>query len=143
VTEENQDTMVSPHFTLKQFACNQDSGFPKYLVLRERLVLKLEDILEKVNKHAYRCDTFHIMSGYRTPYYNELNGNVKHSMHLWGGAADIFIDESPKDGMMDDLNKDGRIDWRDAPTNSGDTTFILTLRILFPYFIRYCLSGRS
>jgi uncharacterized protein YcbK (DUF882 family) len=54
------------------------------------------------------------MSGYRTPYYNELIGNVKRSRHLLGGAADIFIDESPKDGMMDDLNKDGKIDWRDA-----------------------------
>jgi hypothetical protein len=114
VTEENEDIMVSPHFTLKQFVCNQDGGFPKYVVLRERLVLKLEHILEEVNKHGYRCDTFHIMSGYRTPYYNELLGNVKHSMHLWGGAADIFIDETPRDGMMDDLNKDGRIDWRDA-----------------------------
>ena len=28
--------------------------------------------------------------------------------------ADIFIDESPQDGMMDDLNGDGTIDYRDA-----------------------------
>ena len=33
---------------------------------------------------------------------------------MWGGAADIFIDENPKDDMMDDLNKDGKINWRDA-----------------------------
>jgi uncharacterized protein YcbK (DUF882 family) len=54
------------------------------------------------------------MSGYRTPYYNKLIGNVKYSRHLWGGAADIFIDEHPEDGMMDDLNGDGRIDCHDA-----------------------------
>ncbi|MDY6862202.1 MAG: D-Ala-D-Ala carboxypeptidase family metallohydrolase [Thermodesulfobacteriota bacterium] len=52
--------------------------------------------------------------GYRTPYYNKIIGNVKYSRHLWGGAADIFIDENPKDKMMDDLNKDGKINWKDA-----------------------------
>jgi uncharacterized protein YcbK (DUF882 family) len=78
------------------------------------LLLKLELILEKVNEKGYRCDTFHIMSGYRTPYYNKAIGNVKYSRHIYGGAADIFIDENPKDNMMDDLNQDGKIDYRDA-----------------------------
>jgi hypothetical protein len=114
VTEENRGTLVSPHFRLEQFLCKQESGYPKYAVLRTRLLLKLESILELVNRAGYRCDTFHIMSGYRTPYYNELIGNVRYSRHLWGGAADIFIDADPVDGMMDDLNRDGRIDYRDA-----------------------------
>ena len=30
-------------------------------------------------------------------------GNVKYSRHVYGGAADIFIDENPKDEMMDDF----------------------------------------
>jgi hypothetical protein len=114
VTRENQETLVAPHFRLKQFLCKQEGDYPRYLVLRERLLLKLELILEKVNERGYRCDSFNILSGYRTPYYNELIGNVKYSRHLWGGAADIFIDEDPKDDMMDDLNRDGRIDYRDA-----------------------------
>jgi hypothetical protein len=114
VTSENQDTLVSPHFMVKQFLCKQAGEFPKYLVLKERLLLKLELILEKTNARGYRCNTFHIMSGYRTPYYNELIGNVKYSRHLWGGAADIFIDENPRDEMMDDLNGDGVISYRDA-----------------------------
>jgi hypothetical protein len=33
---------------------------------------------------------------------------------VYGAAADIFIDESPRDGVMDDLNGDGRIDVEDA-----------------------------
>lgn len=114
VTRQNEETLVSPHFTLKQFLCKQPGGYPKYLVLRERLVLKLELVLEEVNAKGYRCDTFHIMSGYRTPYYNKAIGDVRYSRHVWGGAADIFIDESPKDDMMDDLNHDGKIDYRDA-----------------------------
>ena len=48
-------------------------------------------ILQKVNERGYRCDTFHIMSGYRTPYYNGAIGNVRYSRHVWGGAADIFF----------------------------------------------------
>jgi hypothetical protein len=67
VTEENEETFVAPHFKLKQFLCNQEGSYPKYLVLNERLLLKLELILEKVNKKGYDCETFSIMSGYRTP----------------------------------------------------------------------------
>jgi len=114
VTRENEETYVSPHFKLKQFLCKKSGNYPKYIVLRERLILKLELILEHISKKDYRADTFHVMSGYRTPYYNQLIGNVKYSRHLYGGAADIFIDENPRDGVMDDLNKDGRINYLDA-----------------------------
>jgi len=114
VTEDNLETLVSPHFRLGDFLCKQDGDFPKYLVLKEKLLLKLELILEKVNEQGISCSTFHVMSGYRTPYYNKLIGNVKYSRHLWGGAADIFVDEHPRDGMMDDLNRDGQINFHDA-----------------------------
>jgi hypothetical protein len=114
VTAENQSTPISPHFKLEQFTCKQQSDFPKYLVLRERLLLKLEAILEIANESGHRCETFAVMSGYRTPYYNEAIGNVPYSRHLWGDAADIYIDAHPVDGEMDDLNGDGRIDYHDA-----------------------------
>lgn len=114
VTEENRGTPVSPHFTLEQFLCKQDGGFPKYMLLRERLVLKLETLLAEVNERGLAANSFKIMSGYRTPHYNKAIGNVKYSRHLWGGAADIYIDEDPADGMMDDLNGDGTIDFHDA-----------------------------
>ena len=54
------------------------------------------------------------MSGYRTPDYNAALGNGRYSRHLWGGAADIYVDVAPKDDVMDDLNQDGKIDTRDA-----------------------------
>jgi hypothetical protein len=114
VTTDNENVLVSPHFKIKQFLCKQDGTYPKYLVLRERLLFKLEFLLEKVNEEGLRCSTFHIMSGYRTPYYNQLIGNVQYSRHLWGGAADIFIDEDPEDGIMDDLNRDGKTGLKDA-----------------------------
>ncbi len=114
VTEENLDTALSPHFVLRQFLCKQDGGYPKYVVVRERLVLKLEHLLEHVNEEGIRADTFTVMSGYRTPYYNHAIGNVKYSRHVWGGAADVYIDEQPRDGVMDDLDGNGKIDVYDA-----------------------------
>lgn len=113
VTRENEDVLVSPHFRLKQFLCKQPAGSRKYVVLNERLLAALEYVLERVNAAGYRVTTFHVMSGYRTPAYNRAIGNVRYSQHQWGAAADIFIDENA-DGRMDDLNRDGRSDIRDA-----------------------------
>lgn len=114
VTADNVDTPISPHFRLGQFVCKQAAGYPKYMVLRPRLLLKLEGLLADANAAGWRIDTFHVMSGYRTPYYNHLIGNVKNSRHMWGGAADIFIDQPPENNRMDDLNHDGRINKADA-----------------------------
>ncbi len=114
VTEANRSLAVSPHFTLGQFLCKQASAYPKYLVLRPALLVKLEGLLADVNARGIRTDSFHVMSGYRTPYYNAQIKNVANSRHLWGGAADIYIDVNPADGVMDDLNGDGRITKADA-----------------------------
>jgi len=113
VTAENQDVLVSPHFRLKQFLCKQPAGSRRYVVLNERLLVALEYVLERVNAAGYHATSFHVMSGYRTPAYNRSLGNVQYSQHQWGSAADIFIDEDG-DGRMDDLNRDGRSDIRDA-----------------------------
>lgn len=113
VTRENENTLVSPHFRLKQFVCKQSGGYPKYVVLNETLLQRLEELLALANRSGYRAGTFHVMSGYRTPAYNRAIGNVAYSRHTWGSAADIFIDDDG-DGRMDDLNADGRSDARDA-----------------------------
>lgn len=115
VTKANEDTHLSPHFKLKQFICKQDSPkeFPKYLVLHERLPLKLEAVLQLVNTLGFRVDTLHVMSGYRTPYYNHAIGDVLYSMHQWGSAADVFVDRNDK-GRMEDLNHDHHVDIGDA-----------------------------
>jgi len=95
VTRANEDTLVSPHFRVKQFLCKQSGGYPKYVVLREKLVQKLELLLDGVNRRGHAVNSFHIMSGYRTPHYNHAIGNVKYSRHQWGDAADILLDEIP------------------------------------------------
>jgi hypothetical protein len=107
---------VSPHFVLGQFPAKQSSDYPKFLVLREQLLLKLELLLERVNAGGVAADTLTVMSGYRTPFYNAAIGNVPYSRHVFGGGADVFVDVAPVDGIMDDLNGDGALDYRDAQT---------------------------
>ncbi|OPZ81758.1 MAG: Peptidase M15 [bacterium ADurb.Bin431] len=114
VTRENLNVRLTPHFTLDQFLCKQSGGLPKLVVLQERLLYKLEHLLAKVNERGHACETFAVMSGYRTPAYNRRIGNRKYSQHCYGGAADIYIDADPVDSIMDDLNRDGKRDYADA-----------------------------
>jgi hypothetical protein len=113
VTRENADLAVSPNFKLKQFLCKQSDGYPKYVVLRPQLLQKLEMVLAALNEQKPEVTRFTVMSGYRTPTYNRAIGNGQYSFHVWGGAADVFVDMSG-DGQMDDMNGDGRIDREDA-----------------------------
>ena len=79
VTKENQDTKVSPHFTLKQFLCKEETtrAFPKYVVLYERLPLKLEAVLARVNQLGVKVDTLNVDERVPHPYYNHAIGDVK------------------------------------------------------------------
>jgi hypothetical protein len=114
VTPALSGTEVSPHFTLGQFVCKQPGGYPKYLVLRQPLIVKLEELLQATRERGYDVNTFSIMSAYRTPAYNKVIGNITtFSRHQYGDAADIFVDNDG-DGGMDDLNHDGRYTIADA-----------------------------
>jgi len=113
VTKENKNIYISPHFQLKQFLCKQSSGWPKYLLINPKLLLKLEFILGELNSMGIEANTIFIMSGYRTPYYNQSIGNVKFSRHVFGDAADIYVDNN-LDGVMDDLDGNGKSEMADA-----------------------------
>jgi hypothetical protein len=116
LNEQTESLALSPHFRLSQFPSKQPGGYPKYLVLNERLLLKLELLLEQVNARGFPAETLTVMSGYRTPWYNEAIDNVRYSRHVYGGAADVFVDGMAPEGVMDDLNRDGRLDHEDAQT---------------------------
>jgi hypothetical protein len=118
VTRENQDTHVSEHFRLRDFLTHdQQSVWPKYLVLQTRLIDKLELVLADLAARGHDVGGVHVMSGFRTPQYNASGGDPRGraglSRHMYGDAADVFID-SDGDGSMDDLNGDGRVNIGDA-----------------------------
>ena len=133
VTPENRDLMVSPHFTLGQFLCKQVDGWPKFVTLREPLLGKLEMLLAHVNRQGVRADTLFVMSGFRTPFYNHAIGNVRYSRHQWGDAVDVFVDESPRDGVMDDVDGDGRVSVADARHLAGMVETLARTEAWEPY----------
>ncbi|MEO8334589.1 MAG: hypothetical protein ABI664_06440 [bacterium] len=118
VTQANADTKLSDHFKLRDFLTHdQPNVWPKYLVIEMRTVDKLELVLSDLAAHGIDVSGVHVMSGFRTPQYNKGGGNTGGraglSRHMYGDAADLFID-SDGNGTMDDLNHDGRITIDDA-----------------------------
>lgn len=118
VTPENASTPVSKRFQLRDFLTHdQQAVWPKVLVLRPVLVDKLELIGDELERSGLP-GRLHVMSGFRTPQYNAQGvgakgGRASESRHMYGDAADIFVD-ADHDGRMDDLNGDGRVTVRDA-----------------------------
>jgi uncharacterized protein YcbK (DUF882 family) len=118
VTHETFGTSVSEHFKLGQFVTHDQSDvWPKYVVLDRRLLDKLELTIAQINRMGYHVGTFTVMSGFRTPQYNEqgvgAGGRSAISRHQYGDAADVYPDDD-HDGRLDDLNRDGRVDLKDA-----------------------------
>ena len=117
VTPENEDTRVSEHFRLRDFVSHdQKEIWPKYVVLREPLLDKLELVIEDLNDHGINAEGMRIRSGFRTPAHNFAvrgEGSARDSRHQFGDAADVFIDQVGN-GKMSDLNGDGRVNFADV-----------------------------
>jgi uncharacterized protein YcbK (DUF882 family) len=118
VTPENMNLHVSTHFQLKDFLTKGQEGvWPKYVVINPRLLDKLELTIQELEAMGHPVENVFVVSGFRTPWYNRHGGNPAGrgalSRHMYGDAADIAIDNT-RNGCMDDLNGDGRVDIRDA-----------------------------
>jgi uncharacterized protein YcbK (DUF882 family) len=117
VTPDNEDTPVSEHFHLRDFLTHdQRAVWPKALVIRPKLVDKLELISQELDRRGLP-NKLHVMSGFRTPQYNALEvgpgGRARLSRHMYGDASDVFVD-ADGNGQMDDLNGDGKVTIADA-----------------------------
>ncbi len=117
VTPGNEGLRLSDHFTLGEFLTHDQGGeWPKYVALEERLLEKLELVLERLDESGVPASHMVVMSGFRTPQYNRKglsNGRAVLSRHQYGDAADVWVDNDG-DWYMDDLNGDGRRDIADA-----------------------------
>lgn len=117
VTPENVNTQLSEHFRLRDFVTHdQVDTWPKYVVLREELLDKLELVLQTLESQGVPANHVVVLSGFRSPQYNERGmgeGMAFASRHQYGDAADVIIDANG-DGRMDDLNRDGVVDFHDT-----------------------------
>ncbi len=118
VTQSNAQTHVSEQFRLGDFVTHDQANvWPKFLVLKPRLLDKLELISEALAARGLPSK-LHVMSGFRTPQYNEQGvgekgGRASLSRHMYGDASDVFVD-ADGNGRMDDLNGDGKVTVADA-----------------------------
>lgn len=118
VTQSTQNTLLSEHFRLRDFfPHDQGNVWPKYIVVDMQLVDKLELVLLDLESRGISVQGVRVMSGFRTPQYNsgvgDTGGRAGLSRHMYGDAADIFIDNDGN-GNMDDLNRDGRVNVADS-----------------------------
>ncbi len=113
VHEHDRHEPLSNHFKLGQFLCKQNADWPRYLVIKRPLIIMLENIVTLLQSEGVPLTTLTVLSGYRTPAYNAALDNVAFSRHVYGDAADIYVD-SDGDKFMDDLNGDGVVSLQDA-----------------------------
>jgi len=109
--------LVSQRFRLGWFLTHdQKDVWPKYALVRPELLDKLE-LLGDALHAAGKSDRLTVMSGFRTPQYNApgvgAGGRVEDSRHLYGDAADVYVD-ADGDSLMDDLDGDGAVTIGDA-----------------------------
>ena len=115
LTSTSSGARISTHLTLGQFLCHVEGNYPQYMVLDLRLADKLEAILRAVQEVYPQASDIHNMSGFRTPAYNALIGNeTTESLHLYGQAADIWFESWPSNNLMDDIDRNKRVDVYDG-----------------------------
>lgn len=117
VTPDVAGLRLSTHFRLADFITHdQERIWPKYVVLREELLDKLELVLLMLQAQGVPTRHVVVLSGFRTPQYNRravYEGAAYASRHQYGDAADLIID-ADRDGRMDDLNRDGVVNFQDT-----------------------------
>ena len=118
VTPENKEMWLSEHIQLKDFITKgQENVWPKYVAVQPRVLDKVELVIQELEAMGHPVKNIFAVSGFRTPAYNAGGGNTagrgQLSRHMYGDAMDIAVDND-SNGIMDDLNGDGRINLSDA-----------------------------
>lgn len=124
VNNENKSLKITPHYKLGDYALDFpwfSQGMPQAIALDYGLFTKLEDIQSLMNNDGYKFEKFSILYGFRPPSFNlgtilsdgENSLKAPFSQHQFGKAIDILID-TDGDLVIDDLNKDGKINMKDA-----------------------------
>lgn len=124
VTPETYRLRIFKDYTLGDFDLDPrflPLTYPRYIAINPRILKKI-DLLETIVRNAgVHLTKFRIFYGFRSPAYNlgsreeEGNKNLKskYSIHMYGLAVDIMIDEDDN-LIMDDLNGDGYTSEDDA-----------------------------
>ncbi|MBD3370837.1 hypothetical protein GF402_10830 [Candidatus Fermentibacteria bacterium] len=112
---EDLERRLTTHLTMGHFLCHTEGSFPQYMVLQMSLLDKLEAVLAEVQSEYPEPLCIVSISGFRTPSYNARIGNrTSFSQHLYGGAADVWFDGYPPNDLIEDLDRNKRVDVSDG-----------------------------
>jgi hypothetical protein len=123
VARDQADMPLSEHFRIRDFLTHDQSDvWPKYVVLRDELIDKLELVIAELQSAGHPVSHVQVISGFRHPEYNQglrsrtrrrtVGSPAEDSRHQFGDAADVIVDND-RDGRMDDLNGDGKSNSKD------------------------------
>lgn len=75
---------ITPHFTVAEFACHDDTPYPPAWIDS-----RLRPLCEALEVLRAEVGPLRIVSGYRTPAYNRKKRGARKSQHVEGRAADV------------------------------------------------------
>ncbi len=119
VTPENKGVLVSRHYFLNDFICHANTPFPHYMALSPAILLKLELLTLKLRQNGIPEARLTVLSGFRTPWYNQTVFGAKWSRHIYGDAVDITLDTQAPPGLEEDMNLNGRQDRNNIQVMAG------------------------
>ena len=117
INREDRSVPISRHFTLGDFCSPYTDADRTFIALDERIVDRLEALVEALRSPAMPEPRIRILRGYISP--NEATQLQRQgvdlsefSRHKYGDGVALILDNSG-DGKMDDINGDGRVDIAD------------------------------
>ena len=81
------------------------NGKEIFWMVDEKLLLKLLELQNVLDKNGFNNTGFNIVNGFRHPAYNEKVGGASLSRHLKGQALDLQIGDINNDGYADQKDK--------------------------------------
>jgi hypothetical protein len=96
-----QATAGTAHFALAEFRCRDGTDCPeRFRGHLQQLMENLEVLRTELGSRPIR-----ILSGYRTPSYNERIGGAPRSKHMCGMAADFTVDDNDLQTVHDTIER--------------------------------------
>jgi len=117
ITPENATVQIFEHFRLGDFSPPNEKGKNHFIALDPRLVTRLENIISGLKEKNLNVTGLKILRAYLSPYEVERLSRkdikiAKFSRTIYGDSVIFIVDEN-NDGIMDDLNNDGKLDNKD------------------------------
>lgn len=84
---------------------NKSNATDLVWLLNKKLLYKMLELLETLEKENYDSTAFVIRRGHRHPAWNEKVGGASKSRHIMGEAVDIVIGDIDKNGVANDKDK--------------------------------------